>query len=260
MESKQTTKSEQPAAQEIAKKLEQTTLEESKNPEESKEETKQLVHGMKAVENKTFVQDLQSRKQTWESLKVPEDIREGLEKMSYMKPSIIQAASIPTVLGQNDPTLRDKNFMFQAINGSGKTGAFAVPSLMRVDLAVNKTQVIILANTRELIRQTHEIMKVLASETKIQICLGEQGATNLNAHILITVPGYLKNKLTGRKVDLDLSALQAVVYDEADELFMQHNNHNCFEALKKHLKEKDVKPQHCMYSATYNNEVIEKSK
>ena len=103
-------------------------------------------------------------------------------------------------------------------------------------------------------------MKVLASETKIQICLGEQGATNLNAHILITVPGYLKNKLTGRKVDLDLSALQAVVYDEADELFMQHNNHNCFEALKKHLKEKDVKPQHCMYSATYNNEVIEKSK
>ena len=70
---------------------------------------------------------------------MPEDIREGLEKMSYLKPSIIQAASIPTVLGQNDPTLRDKNFMFQAINGSGKTGAFAVPSLMRVDLAVNKT-------------------------------------------------------------------------------------------------------------------------
>ena len=63
-------------------------------------------------------------------------------------------------------------------------------------------------------------MKVLASETEIQICLGEQGATNLNAHILITVPGYLKNKLTGRKVDLDLSALQAIVYDEADELFM----------------------------------------
>ena len=255
MESKQTTKSEQPAAQELAKKLEQTTLGESKNPEESKEESKQIVHGMKAVENKNFVIDLQSKKQTWESLKVPEDIREGLEKMSYLKPSIIQAASIPHVLGT-----RDTNFMFQAINGSGKTGAFAVPSLMRVDPTVNKTQVIILANTRELIRQTLEIMKVLASETKIQICLGEQGATNLNAHILITVPGYLKNKLTGRKVDLDLSALQAIVYDEADELFMQHNNHNCFEALKKHLKEKDVKPQHCMYSATYNNEVIEKSK
>ena len=102
-------------------------------------------------------------------------------------------------------------------------------------------------------------MKVLSSETKIQICLGEQGAANLNAHILITVPGYLKNKLTGRKIDLDLSALQAVVYDEADELFMQHNNHSCFEALKKHLKDKGVNPQHCMYSPTYNDEVVNKT-
>ena len=114
--------------------MEQTTLEAGKNPEESKEESKQIVHGMKAVENKNFVIDLQSKKQTWESLKVPEDIREGLEKMSYLKPSIIQAASIPHVLGSTDT-----NFMFQAINGSGKTGAFAIPSLMRVDTAVNKT-------------------------------------------------------------------------------------------------------------------------
>ena len=56
-----------------------------------------------------------------------------------------------------------------------------------------------------------------------------------------------------------MSSLQAVVYDEADELFMQHNNHPCFEALKKHLKEKGVAPQHCMYSATYNDDVVNKT-
>ena len=53
--------------------------------------------------------------------------------MSYLKPSIIQAASIPHVLRK-----REDNFMFQAINGSGKTGAFAVPSLMRVDISIDK--------------------------------------------------------------------------------------------------------------------------
>ena len=40
---------------------------------------------------------------------------------------------------------------------------------------------------------------------------------------MITVPGYLKNKLSGRK-PLDISALKIIVYDEADELFLQQNN------------------------------------
>ena len=53
--------------------------------------------------------------------------------MSYFKPSIIQGASIPHVLANPET-----NFMFQAVNGSGKTGAFAIPSLMRVDPSINK--------------------------------------------------------------------------------------------------------------------------
>ena len=48
---------------------------------------------------------------------------------------------------------RDKNFAFQAMNGSGKTGAFVIPSLMNVDINVPKIQIIILAYSRELIRQ-----------------------------------------------------------------------------------------------------------
>ena len=149
--------------------------------------------------------------------------------------------------------------MFQAVNGSGKTGAFVVPSLMRVDTSINKPQVIILANTRELIRQTLEVMKVLGSETNIKLALGEAGQVDLTSHILITVPGYLKNKLVARKIDLDLSELKCIVYDEADELFVQHTNHDCFEVLKKHLKKIDKNPQHCLYSATYNNDIVNKT-
>ena len=67
------------------------------------------------------------------------------------------------------------NYAFQAKNGSGKTGAFVVPSLMKVDTSINKVQVIILANTRELIRQIQQVIEVLASETEIRTVLGERG-------------------------------------------------------------------------------------
>lgn len=109
--------------------------------------------------------------------------------------------------------------MFQAINGSGKTGAFTVPSLMKVDTSIDKPQVIVLANTRELIRQTLAVMQTIGGETAVKFSLGEPGHIDKTAHILVTVPGYLKNKLSGRKVELDLSELKMIVYDEADELF-----------------------------------------
>ena len=130
----ESTKTESAQVEQVAAKLEQTKIETEETKNQEEEKTQQKVKGMKAVENKNFVLDLQSKKHTWETLNVPEDIREGLEQMCYTKPSIIQGASIPHVLGS-----RDTNFMFQAINGSGKTGAFAVPSLMRVDINVSKT-------------------------------------------------------------------------------------------------------------------------
>ena len=76
-------------------------------------------------------------------------------------------------------------------------------------------------------------------------------------HILVTVPGYLKNKLAARKVELDLSELKMIIYDEADELFVQQTNHETFLTLKKHLAKLNVAPQHCLYSATFTDQVVE---
>ena len=111
-----------------------------------------------------------------------------------------------------------------------------------------------------MIRQTTDVMKVIGGNTEVKISLGEAGQVDLNAHILVTVPGYLKNKLSARKVELDLTELKSVIYDEADELFTQHTNHDCFKVLKKHLEKIKVSPQHCLYSATYTNTVIETAK
>lgn len=61
------------------------------------------------------------------------------------------------------------------MNGSGKTGAFVVPALMKVDPSVLKVQVIIMAYSRELIRQITQVTEVLSSETQVKTILGEKG-------------------------------------------------------------------------------------
>ena len=109
-----------------------------------------------------------------------------------------------------------------------------------------------MAYSRELIRQIVQVMEVIASETQLKVVLGEKGLQD-QGHVMVTVPGYLKNRLAARQVNLDLSALKMIVYDEADELFVQVSNHECFLQLKKHLTKLNVTPQHCLYSATYND-------
>lgn len=139
------------------------------NPdEEKKDEVTQLIHGMRQLEFKTIVVDFQSKKQTWDTLNVPKELQEGLARMAYKRPSIIQSVSIPNVMEKPDT-----NFMFQAINGSGKTGAYGVPSLMKVDKTLAKTQVIILANTRELIRQIFQVLETFNSSFGVTLVVGE---------------------------------------------------------------------------------------
>ena len=87
------------------------------------------------------------------------------------KPSIIQAHAIPKILGEPS-----KNFLFQALNGSGKTLSFGVPAIMRVDPGNSKVQVLIIANTRELIRQVQQVISKVSSKTSITCCIGDNEA------------------------------------------------------------------------------------
>ena len=58
-------------------------------------------------------------------------------------PSLIQAMAIPEIVNY-----KGENFFFEAIYGSGKTGAYAIPAIMAIDKTVNENQVLIIANTR----------------------------------------------------------------------------------------------------------------
>ena len=132
--------------------------------------------------------------------------------MEYRKPSQIQAHAVPKIL--KNPT---ENYLFQSGNGSGKTGAFGVPAILRVDPNLQETQVLIVANTRELIRQIKGVLDVLSTNMGITIEIGE-GSIVKKAQILITTPNYFANKLTGRGSSLDLKNVNMVVFDEADDL------------------------------------------
>ncbi len=86
------------------------------------------------------------------------------------------------------------------------------------------------------------MLETFGNHIGVKLVVGESSANIDTAHILITVPGFLYNKLTSRKVTLDFSHLKMVVYDEADELLIQKDNHKFFEEFQKHLKKIEKNP------------------
>ena len=189
---------------------------------------------MRQLENKNIVLDLQSKKCSWEDLKVPDPIKHVLEELKMNRPSIIQAHAIPRV---NDQC--QDNFLFQASNGSGKTLAFGIPSIMRVDPSIEGVQVLIIANTRELIRQVQQVISKVCQNTKVTCCIGDTNTATSAANIVVTVPKWIDNRLTGRK-PIDLSNLKLVIYDEADEIFQQEGNHDSIRQLLTHIGNKAI--------------------
>ncbi len=100
-----------------------------------------------------------------------------------------------------------------------------------------------MANTRELIRQIEGVLSAISKHTKVKLILGESGTSFNGGHILITSPGFIKSRLeNAKKGGLDLSALKMIVYDEADELFIQANNQPAFEVLVRHLLKNKLAP------------------
>ena len=164
-----------------------------------------------------MVLDIQS-KISWEELKVPEEIIDNLvdEPLMYVKPSIIQTMAIPRLIA--DTT---NNFVFQSMNGSGKTGAFSIPAIMRIDKSLKAPQVLILANTRELNNQTVKLITEMIKGTGIT-CAYAEGTKKITEHIIVGTPGYIKRDMeaAGRGgTTIDYSKLKMVIFDEADDQF-----------------------------------------
>lgn len=151
-------------------------------------------------------------------LQLSAPIMTALKRIGYEQPSPIQAESIPPLLAGND-------LLGTAQTGTGKTAAFALPLLSRLDLKKALPQVLVLAPTRELAIQVAEAFQTYASAMKgfhvLPIYGGQSMDTQLRqlrrgVHVVVGTPGRVMDHL--RRGTLKLDQLQTVVLDEADEM------------------------------------------
>jgi superfamily II DNA/RNA helicase len=155
---------------------------------------------------------------SFEDIGVPADLAAVLAKNGIIEPFDIQAATIPDALAGRDVCGR-------APTGSGKTIAFGVPLVARIDRARKRQPTaLVLAPTRELTAQICKELEPLASARRLSVCSVYGGvgydpqrrALNRGVDILVACPGRLADLL--RQDALDLDQIQVVVVDEADRM------------------------------------------
>ena len=152
------------------------------------------------------------------ALGLAEPVLRALASVGYESPSPIQAATIP-------PILAGRDVLGQAQTGTGKTAAFALPILSKLDAAAAKPQALVLAPTRELAIQVAEAFQRYASAIPGfhvlpiyggQAYGGQLGGLRRGVHVVVGTPGRIIDHL--ERGSLDLSALRWLVLDEADEM------------------------------------------
>lgn len=152
------------------------------------------------------------------------DLLQGITSYGFEQPSEIQQKTI-------EPLYEGRNVIGQAQSGCGKTGAFVIGSLSRIDPTKNTVQVIILANTHELATQIRDVVRALGSrllrsETQVELCVGgqvsiEQNITSIRkgCQILVGTPGRIKHlvfhEIAGKPL-INPTEIRVLVLDEAD--------------------------------------------
>src|SRR6187549_16540 len=155
---------------------------------------------------------------TFAALGLGDSMLAALRDVGYETPSAIQAATIPSLLAGRD-------VVGLAQTGTGKTAAFALPILDRLDLSQKTPQALVLAPTRELAIQVCEAFEKYAAHIKgvhvLPVYGGQAYGVQLSAlrrgvHVVVGTPGRIMDHLA--KGTLDLTQLKYLVLDEADEM------------------------------------------
>src|SRR5690554_5861755 len=177
---------------------------------------------------------------------LPAPLLQALADIGYESPSPIQAATIP-------PLLEGRDVLGQAQTGTGKTAAFALPALARLDPAGRKPQVLVLTPTRELAIQVAEAFQKYATHLPgfhILPIYGGQGygqqfsALKRGVQVVVGTPGRVIDHLD--RGTLDLSELRTLVLDEADEMLRMGFIDDVETVLKKTPETRQV----ALFSAT----------
>ncbi len=176
---------------------------------------------------------------------------DNLESLDYKQMTPVQAASLPQVL-------EGKDLIVQAKTGSGKTAAFGLGLLDKINPKFFGTQAMVLCPTRELADQVAKELRTLArcipNIKLITLCGGtklrpQADSLEHGAHIVVGTPGRIKDHLS--RETLDVSSLDTLVLDEADRMLDMGFYDEIMHIVKNTPKDR----QTLLFSATYPNTI-----
>lgn len=207
-----------------------------------------------ALEATPTTDDIKVTAEGFTKLNLSENLLKALADMNFSTPSAIQAASIPQIMTGTDTIAK-------APTGSGKTAAFAIPILEKMDLSPeNKNlQALVLCPTRELAIQVHKefekLSKYMDNVAVVSVYGGQPIDRQLTAlrkrpQIVVATPGRLMDHL--RRGSVDLSAIKMIVLDEADEML----DMGFRDDINTILEDTSEEHQTILFSATMAKDII----
>ncbi len=194
---------------------------------------------------------------TFEELGVRDDLLRGIAEMGFETPMPVQEKVIPVLLGG------DHDLVALAQTGTGKTAAFGLPLIQRVDTSRRTTQALVLAPTRELCLQIAGDLADFSKYTDGLVVLPVYGGSSIESQIralkqgvqiIVATPGRLIDLINRGVVKLD--GVHTVVLDEADEML----NMGFVDSINDILSHVPDDRKMLMFSATMPAEVAKISK
>lgn len=140
-----------------------------------------------------------NQSKTWddEELGISAELKKNIiEELGFLKPSRIQANAIPLIIGKDKEY---EHLIAQSKNGTGKTGAFAIGSLLRVDPKILKPQVLVLTHVRELSQQIADVYFALTKNTDINVSNFTATGKCDNCQVVISTIGKIKRDQESKK-------------------------------------------------------------
>lgn len=183
---------------------------------------------------------------------LPTPVRAAAHRAGWSALMAVQAKAIPYLMA-------GRNMMIQARTGSGKTGAFILPMLQKLNASLPHCQALVLVPTRELARQVWEATTTLCGDSGFRAAAvyggvgysGQMEALRQGAHIVVGTPGRVLDHLIRRTLVLDHLAM--LIYDEADRM-LSMGFYPDMRRIQRFLPARP--PQGCMFSATFPAQVL----
>jgi translation initiation factor 4A len=190
----------------------------------------------------------------WDEFDLNDNILRGIYSYGFEKPSQIQQIAILPILQKND-------LIAQAPSGTGKTGAFTISALQRIDLSSNTTQVLIMAPTHELVKQIYSVITSIGnamSNLKVKYLVGGTSVTddaselrNNVPHVIVGSVGRVSDMI--RRRNIHTKDIKLFVLDEADEML----SGGFLENIRQIFMTFDHNVQTAIFSATMPQEILD---